>query len=386
MKFSKVIDIEDFASEELIPYLRAIAEEEKEIFGIEKPIIIPDSKNWETAMALYSFDQNHLLKQGKVFAGIGAGTERLTEFLANQGSIVFPVDRYLESTPWSDVAPGGYMVSASNYCYKHTNIQNIIPVHSDARVLNLPSNFFDGIYSSGSIEHFGSLNAVEAAASEIARILKPGGIASISTEFRLDGPDQMPWFDDNCILFTPELIKKHIVQASGLTPIGIPENRPSAKTFGTRKILVDFLSSAKNVKTLQDKLDAYPNLVLFHDGFLFCSVHILLQKPLDWELTLRSKSMVQSFRKEVHDNSRAAIEELRKMSVSRATLAPGAERVTIKPHRVSALLSKINTRLQKTPKLRRSLRRTLRLFPGLTPFLRRKIKSHLPSRLTSKIF
>jgi hypothetical protein len=43
--------------------------------------------------------------------------------------------------------------------------------------------------------------------------------------------------------------------------------------------LLDFLSKAVKVRTVQDKRDAYPNLVLFHEGFLFCSVHLTLVKP-----------------------------------------------------------------------------------------------------------
>ena len=92
MEFSKVIDIEDFASEALRPYLTEIANDEKELFGISSSVVVPDSKNWETAIALHSFEQQGLLKEGNLFAGIGAGTERMTQMLSNRGTIVFPVD------------------------------------------------------------------------------------------------------------------------------------------------------------------------------------------------------------------------------------------------------------------------------------------------------
>ncbi len=386
MQFSKLIEIEDFSSEELTPYLQTIAEEEMAFFGIEKPVIIPDSKNWETAMALYSFEKHNLLKQSKLFAGIGAGTERLTEFLANKGAIVFPIDRYLERTAWSDVAPSGYMVNVSDYSYKNTHTQNIIPVHSDARVLDLPSNFFDGVYSSGSIEHFGGLDAVNAAAAEIARILKPGGIASISTEFRLSGPEHLSWFDDNCILFTTDLIEKHIVQASGLTPIGMPNNRPSSKTFETRRVLIDFLNSAKNIRTFQDKVDIYPNLVLFHEGFLFCSVHILLKKPLDWEPTPTATSKVGSFRKEVQSNNRNAIERLKRAFSDQAPISlmasnsdqsqvmQVAENKPVQRNWFYNGLIKMDSMSRKMPLLRRYLLRLLLLFPKLETRLRRKLR------------
>jgi SAM-dependent methyltransferase len=375
MNFSKAIDLEDFYSQELKPYLQELAEREMALFAIEKPKIIPDSKNWETAMALHSFDKHDLLKEGNRFAGIGAGTEQLTELLANRGAIVFPVDRYLEQTAWSDVAPGGYMVSVSEYTQTSTNARNIIPVHSDGRVLNLPSDFFDGVYSSGSIEHFGSLDAVEAAAAEIARILKPGGIASISTEFRLDGPEHTRWFDDNCILFTQDLLAKHVVQPSGLIPLGIPDNRPSSKTFETRKCLTDFLSSTKNMRTFEDKTDAYPNLILYHEGFLFCSVHILLKKPVDWEPIPNARMKVDYFRKEVQSNQVIAIARLKRALSGKGQAGP-IEQKSFKRNWLSEILKAASSFVDKRSSLRRILLKILIRVPKLASFLRRKLKEN----------
>jgi len=281
MNYSKIIDLKDFETPQLQPFLKDLAEIEMRRFGITKPIIIPDSKHWECAMAMRSFEEFGLLKEGRVFAGIGAGTEGTTFFLASKGCITFPCDRYMEDTCWSDVAPIGMMLNPQWYSELKFPVGNVIPVNTDARKLRLPSSFFDGIYSSGSIEHFGSLEAVSAAAKEIARVLKPGGIASISTEFRLDGPEDRQWFDDNCILFTPDLIDQYILKTSGLELIGELNTLPSDETFYTRKRLVDFLDSVQSVNTLADKQAAYPNLVLDHEGFLFCSVHLLLKKPHD---------------------------------------------------------------------------------------------------------
>lgn len=372
MKFSKVIDLEDFQSEELKPYLKSIAEIEMAFFGNKEPVIIPDSKNWETAMALYSFEKHHFLKEGALFAGIGAGTERLTEMLANKGAIVFPIDRYLEATPWSDVSPSGYMVSVSEYTSKNTNTRNIIPVHSDARGISLPSNFFDGIYSSGSIEHFGGLEAIEAAAIEIARILKPGGIASISTEFKLDGPAGIPWFDDSCILFTQELIAKHIVEPSGLIAIEIPNNRPSSKTFKTRKNLVNFLNSVKNIQTFQDKMNTYPNLILFHQGFLFCSVHILLKKPLDWKLLPEALSKVSRFHEEIRTNNIKAMSALKKIHSNE-----NAPLIVLKEKKwLFNIVHKLILFLRKKPLLKYYVMRILFKFPKLVAFLQKKLKAY----------
>ncbi len=380
MKFSKAIDLEDFFNNALSPYLQKIAKIEMGILGIDEPQVIPDSKNWETAMALYSFESFNLLKPGKVFAGIGAGTELLTELLADYETIVFPVDRYLEDTPWSDVAPGGYMVDPLIYTQFYKQAGHIIPVHSDARALNLPSNFFDGVYSSGSIEHFGGLESVEAAAAEIGRILKPGGFASISTEFWLNGPEGKGWFDDNCILFTPNMIEKHIVRPSGLSLIDVPDNLPSEKTFETRKVLVDFLKSAKNIKTLDDKLSAYPNLVLFHEGFLFCSVHILLKKPLDIEASGHKPAKAISFNDKIRSNNLLSIKRLEDRIKSSIDTAhndmdnPEITRDKTKERgsRSSKILKFCRSLVEKSPTLKGFLLRVLIKLPNLSAWLRRR--------------
>jgi SAM-dependent methyltransferase len=52
----------------------------------------------------------------------------------------------------------------------------------DARQLELPADSFDLVFSISSIEHFGSRGDVTRAASEIGRVVKPGGYAVIITD------------------------------------------------------------------------------------------------------------------------------------------------------------------------------------------------------------
>ena len=83
-----------------------------------------------------------------------------------------------------------------------------------------------------------------------------------------------------------------------------------SKTFETRKILREFLVEEKNIRTCKDKIHAYPNLILFHEGFLFCSVHMLLKKPLNCEPLSSAVSKVDDFRKIAKVHNHKAIKEL----------------------------------------------------------------------------
>ncbi len=278
LPLSKTIDIEDFVAPELVPYLREINEQEAIRIGSNADEIVFDSKQWEHACALRALDEAQAASAGSWVAGIGAGVEGTIFALARRGCLVFPIDRYLHRSVWSDVAPAGMMIDPTRFSQLPYPRGHVIPVHSNAIRLNLPDCQFDGVFSSGSIEHFGSLDNVAEAAREIGRILKPGGVASIATEFRLEGPVDRPWFDDNVILFTPELLERYIVEPSGLTLRAPIRFEQSERTFETRQNLVDFLQRAQNIHILEEKRALYPNLVLYHDGFLFCSIVITLYK------------------------------------------------------------------------------------------------------------
>lgn len=377
LNFNRVISLEDFEDKSLRPYLFANAKHELKRFGIGEPAFCPDSKHWETAMALYSFERHGLLKAGKLFAGIRAGTEWLTEYLANIGAIAFPVDRYLEATCWQDVAPAGFMANKSEYLDEDTNTRNIIPVQGDARMLELPSSFFDAVYSSGSIEHFGGLESIEAAAREVARILKPGGYASISTEYFLEGPGNRPWFNNDCILFTPDLLRKHIIEPSGLVPVDQLVESPSPKTFQSRIKLVDFLTNVKTIRTFEDKARVYPNLILHHQGYLFCSVHIFLRKPLDWKASpISSKSSI--FQEQIRQNRHNS---MKKLQAAFSSALPQQEQISnavsstphILKHRwIKAGVTLAKSYLLRKPFLKKCVIKILMMFPGLMMYLRRK--------------
>lgn len=278
LPLSKVVDVEDFDSPDLRPYLLEVNEQEAARFGSRAADVLPDAKQWECAMALRTLDVHGAAAGGRMVAGIGAGTEATIFALARRGALVFPVDRYLARTLWSDVAPAGMLIDPARYSALALPRGHVIPVHSNALALNLPSESFDAVFSDGAFEHFGSLDHVAAAAAEIGRILKPGGVAAIATQFRLDGPDDLRWFDDNLMLFTPELLERYIIAGSGLVlraPIALAQ---SDRTFQTRRNVVDFIHRPEFVHALDEKRTVSPNLVLYHDGFLFCSVVLTLHK------------------------------------------------------------------------------------------------------------
>jgi ubiquinone/menaquinone biosynthesis C-methylase UbiE len=58
----------------------------------------------------------------------------------------------------------------------------------DGRQLAFRDATFDIAYSLSSIEHFGGLPGAVATIQEMARVLKPGGVLALATEYVLSGP------------------------------------------------------------------------------------------------------------------------------------------------------------------------------------------------------
>jgi SAM-dependent methyltransferase len=58
----------------------------------------------------------------------------------------------------------------------------------DGRRLAFRDGTFDLAYSLSSIEHFGGLEGAVATIREMARVLRPGGVVALATEYVLEGP------------------------------------------------------------------------------------------------------------------------------------------------------------------------------------------------------
>ncbi|MCR9138516.1 MAG: class I SAM-dependent methyltransferase [Alphaproteobacteria bacterium] len=277
---TKLIDATDFNHPELLPFLKAVAEVDGMAFGNGDMEFPADTTHWQDAMSLRVFDQFGLFElPGRLVAGIGAGMGDLAFQMASQGAVVVAADRYLDATPLSAYAPADMLVRPEGYSNRTYPRGGVMPLHADPRALALPSGFFDAVYAANVLEHLSSAEEVQAAAVEIGRVLKPGGIASISTEFLLQAPERATWSRGNWQLFSPELIESTIVTPSGLAFVDREyETQPSELTFAGKRILTDFAEQSRSFKDLKAARNLHPNLVMYHDGFLFCSIHITLQK------------------------------------------------------------------------------------------------------------
>lgn len=225
---------------------------------------ISNRKAWEIQMAMDTLTDLGAVHPDAEILGVGAGKESTIFHLSNRVKRVFATDLYADAGIWGKHAPTSMLVNPSSSAGTMAhNRRRIVTQHVDMLDLPYEDDSFDGIFSSGSIEHVGAFEQVSQAAREIGRVLKPGGVASISTEWKLSG-DGHGW--DGVLLFDPETLVRYIVEPSGLYYEGI-----------SGPAIIDEEPYPLDLR-VQGKCPPMET-VLSHKGYVFTSVHIALINP-----------------------------------------------------------------------------------------------------------
>nr|MDQ6928749.1 class I SAM-dependent methyltransferase [Actinomycetota bacterium] len=281
MNFNKVIGIEDFGDPELAEIMRDVcAYKLNDLPGFPKGT--EHRKDWEVAMAIRALRHFDALRPDSLVLGVAAGTEDTLFYLTRHARQVFATDRYLAPGDWGGTAPVSMLLDPAAIATEEFDPNRLVVQHMDARSLRYPADTFDGIFSSGSIEHVGELIDVANAAYEMGRVLKPGGVLSLSTEIRLEGPPGGIGFPGLTLFLSPENLQRYIVDASGLEPVDdlIPE--VSTETMATRRELSVALADheARVAAGEEPRFTCweFPHVILGHGEYLLTSVHLTLRK------------------------------------------------------------------------------------------------------------
>ena len=122
--------------------------------------------------------------------------------------------------------------------------------------LKFKDNTFDFVFSFSSIEHFGGHEAAAKTMREIERVIKPNGIACISTEFIINKSDHYEYF-------TIDNLYKYIIESHGLELVGKKiDFRLSERT---QSHIID-INSRNNSKV---------DIIYFSEGVLFIPIIFL---------------------------------------------------------------------------------------------------------------
>jgi len=257
---SKICELEDFVDPRLQRYAT-------ELFPLEDDAVNfapghEHRKAWEIAQAARTLGDLGAIGEHAEVLGVAAGVEATSFWATNHARRVFATDLYFEPGAWENETPRGMLAAPGRYAPCPWNPNRLVVQHMDALELRYEDASFDGVFCTSSIEHFGDHEAVHRAAGEIFRVLKPDGIATISTEYRLEGPG--PGLPGTLILDLAE-IDELIVRPYAWQLTEPLDTRISKATLATEV-------------PLDDAGDRYPHIVLRHGEHLFTSIHLVLRK------------------------------------------------------------------------------------------------------------
>ncbi|HEY8201861.1 MAG TPA: FkbM family methyltransferase, partial [Actinomycetota bacterium] len=263
------------------PVIREVSSHKLSWFSSSFPSGSEYRKDWEIAMAVRALDHFGALRPDATLLGVAVGTEDTLFYLTRRVRQLFATDRYYGAGDWGTVAPGLMLVEPQAVAPFDFDVNRLVVQHMDGRWLRYPDETFDGIFSSGSIEHFGGLEDAAYSAYEMGRVLKPGGVLSLSTEFRLSGPPDGIGWPGLTLLFSMENIRRFIVEASGLEPVDDLVTTVSASTLAAPRDLDQVVRDRLNAPPgsgPEFTLMEFPHLVLVKDDYVFGSVHLTLRK------------------------------------------------------------------------------------------------------------
>lgn len=282
LPLAKLCEVEDFAHPDVRDVVREVFPHEVVRLGSAFPVGREYRKHWEVAMAVRALRARGLLDGRAQVLGVGAGNEPTLFWLTGQVGRVFATDLYLQPGAWQASAPPSMLVDPGVEWPGPWNPRRLVVQHMDARALRYEDGSFDAVFSSSSFEHFGTRDDVRAAVREAHRVLRPGGVLSVATEFRLAGPPEgLP----GILLFDRDDMERLFAGAAPWSWVAPLDTRMSQASLDAA---CDFEGAAADVRAhvaehggIRYHLlewSVYPHVVLRHGPYTWTSVHVCMVK------------------------------------------------------------------------------------------------------------
>ncbi|HEX4348451.1 MAG TPA: class I SAM-dependent methyltransferase [Vicinamibacterales bacterium] len=191
-------------------------------------------KPYEFAQLIYGCRRLGALRPDSSIVSVGAGHELVLYWLANHAAHVVATDMY--EGVWQDVqgreGDPDVLANPDDYAPFPYRKDHLRFMKMDGRQLTFPDGTFDISYSLSSIEHFGGVPGAAATIREMGRVLKPGGILALATEYVLAGPPHEETFQpaefmgliDQAGLELVEPIDTNVYKRYSFTPIDLYKN------------------------------------------------------------------------------------------------------------------------------------------------------------------
>lgn len=261
--FNKLCNIEDWDNPWLRLALRAVQEEHRIGSIIHR-------KYWEWSMGILASAMSGLLSPEAMVLGVGAGHEIPIFFFTKFAKWVFATDIYGKSKFKHHEADEVMMLMPEIFAPFPFRREKLIVEFMDMLNLRLPDNSIDILFCFSSIEHLPSLKDKKKAFSEILRVVKPGGLIIITTEYIIDQIKKGT--SSQVEAFSREEIEEVFLSHKDTLPIDTIDYSLSEKTF---KTLQPFSPNG-----LPDP--ALPHIILQNQNIIFTSIFLdFCKKPIE---------------------------------------------------------------------------------------------------------
>jgi SAM-dependent methyltransferase len=158
--------------------------------------VLPDHKlsmhrkSYEFVQLLYGLGRLGRVRDDVSVLSVGAGHECVLYWLANRVARVVGTDLY--EGVWQSVqaqeGDANVIRRPEEYAPFPYRTERLSFLKMNGLQLGFGDGTFDVAYSLSSVEHFGGLAGASAALDEMARVVKPGGLIVVATEYLLSGP------------------------------------------------------------------------------------------------------------------------------------------------------------------------------------------------------
>lgn len=268
MRLNKVCNIEDFSDIELLEVLKNVVPHYFNIYpGFPKNF--EDRKPWEWAMGVRGMERLNCINPDSIVLGIASGSEAPVYYLTKKVKFVFATDLYGGTKFSSLESPIKMLTNPEEFAPFPFNQNRLLVKNMDATKITFDDNIFDCVFSFSSIEHFGDKKKITQAVQEMARVLKPGGVLVISTEFRINpAPYRIETFSKDEIFST-------IIKPSELKLVEEIDFSISDRTLNN---ITDHSKAVEDIRNKRGSYSSYPHIIMQDNNVLWTSIIFFLKK------------------------------------------------------------------------------------------------------------
>jgi SAM-dependent methyltransferase len=195
VKLCKVCDLPEYSDREWLSAAIAI--------GVPHEGTYVTKKYWEYTHVLYGLRRLGCLRSDARVLSVGCGVEPPMYYLTSYVASVVGIDLFDDSVGDAVDNPAKY---APGFPHR---LDRLKLIRMNGRKLEFSDSSFDVVFSLSSIEHFGGHEGSAEAMGEVGRVLKPGGVAAIATEFILTDASHPEFFNRADL-------DEYVIEASGL--------------------------------------------------------------------------------------------------------------------------------------------------------------------------